>query len=357
MIGIICRWCITFTLFSSHAVYPPPACSQSASPTLSTEDSIRIFTDSVLSLVEQHSLYVDQLDWETYRAEFTAKVLQEPRLVDALPHFVALWDTLNDHHSGIEHADEWYSLPSRLDTNAMNENVRQAFRARKEPLIQTELLLHRYGYVSIPSISTVDDSLATLQAATALQDSLCRLVRRGATGWIIDLRRNLGGNMYAMLAGVHQLVEKDTFSYWLNSYDSLLGSWSVRDDAIYEDQRKQIRLPQHCSLPTDTPAVAVLVGPLTASSGEITALAFLDQKNAVLIGEPSAGYMTGNEVYRLPFGGYMALAEVYETDRLGKKLTRIKPSVRVKDGDNFDNLLDDTKVRAAIEWLDVHATP
>ena len=357
MVRLRYRGLFAFLVLLYCWVAPSSSYGQTASPPATAADSIRVFTDSVLSLVERHSLYINTLDWETYRAEFTRKVMNEPRFLAALPHFVALWDTLGDYHSGIQHADEWYGAPSRLDTTTMGENVRRAFQNRKTWSIQTRVLPNQYGYIAIPSISTVDDSLATLQAATALQDSLCRLSQADPKGWIVDLRRNLGGNMYAMLAGVHQLVQQDTFSYLLDRNDSTISSWSMGTDGVYEGQKKQMILPKRCPFSDSHPAVAVLVGPLTASSGEIATLAFLDQQNAVVIGEPSAGYMTGNEVYRLPFGGYVALAEAYETDRSGKKLVRIQPSTPVEGGDDFDYLLDDAKVRAAIQWLDIATKP
>ncbi len=97
--------------------------------------------------------------------------------------------------------------------------------------------------------------------------------------------------------------------------------------------------------------MAILVGPLTASSGEITALAFLGQKNVIIIGEPSAGYMTGNEFYRLPFDAYLTLAEVHETDRHKTKMTRIEPDIVVEKGDDFDDPYRDAKVQVALEWL------
>ncbi len=330
---------------------------QSGSTTLSTEDSIRLFTDSVLSLVENHSLYTEKVDWRTYRSAFTTEVLKAPRFSDALPHFITLWDTLGDDHSTIGYAGKRYGRSSRLDTASLSKSLRYAFQSRKTWTVQTKVLADQFGYIAVPSISTLDDSIATLKFAESLQDSLCRLARHSPRGWIVDLRRNLGGNMYAMLAGVHQLVAKDTFSYLLNNTGDIVSSWSVNAGAVLENKREQIVLPQRCPLINQEPMIAVLVGPLTASSGEITALAFLGQKNTILIGETTAGYMTGNEVYRLPFGGYIALAEVYETNRFKQKLTAIQPSIEVRQGDDFEHLLNDTKIKVALEWLSKMSNP
>ncbi len=325
--------------------------SQGTFPALTTKDSIRVFTDSVLTLVEKRSLYTEQLDWKSYRSAFAEKVLNETRFSDILPHFVSLWDTLGDHHSGIGYADEWYGAPGGLDTTSMSKNLVRALKKSDTWAVQTAILSDKYGYVVVPTINTQDDSLATQRAADALQDSVCRLTRLGVDGWIIDLRRNLGGNMYAMLGGIHQLVGEGTFSYLLNKSDSVYSYWGIDSTSVYEGENGQVALPPPCTLPDSSFKVAVLVGPLTASSGEITALAFLGKKNVTVIGEPSAGYMTGNEFYRLPFDAYMTLAEAYETDRHKIKMTRIEPDILVEKGDNFDDPYLDAKIQAALKWL------
>ena len=326
--------------------------SQGASTELTIKDSIQMFTDSVLTLVEKRSLYTEQLDWKSYRRTFDEKVLNETRFSDILPYFVSLWDTLGDHHSGIGYADEWYSAPGGLDTTSMSKNLVRALKKSDTWAVQTAILSDKYGYVVVPTINTQDDSLATQRAADALQDSVCRIAQSGVDGWIVDLRRNLGGNMYAMLGGIHQLVGEGTFSYLLNKSDSIYSYWGIDSTSVYERENGQVALPQLCTLPDSSFKVAVLVGPLTASSGEITALAFLGKKNVMVIGEPSAGYMTGNEFYRLPFDAYMTLAEAYETDLYKTKMTRIEPDILVERGDNFDNLYLDAKIQAALKWLE-----
>ncbi len=327
------------------------AYGQRASTEFATQDSIRLFTDSVLTLVEERSLYTDQLDWAAYRPAFTKKVLNETRFSDILPHFVSLWDTLGDHHSGIGYADEWYSAPGGLDTTSMSKNLVRALKKSDTWAVQTAILSDKYGYVVVPTINTQDDSLATQRAADALQDSVCRVAQSKVDGWIVDLRRNLGGNMYAMLGGIHQLAGKGTFSYLLNKSDSVYSYWGIDSTSVHEGENGQVALPQPCTLPDSFFKVAVLVGPLTASSGEITALAFLGKKNVTVIGEPSAGYMTGNEFYRLPFDAHLTLAEAYETDRHKIKMTRIEPDILVEKGDNFDDPYLDAKIQAALKWL------
>jgi C-terminal processing protease CtpA/Prc len=61
--------------------------------------------------------------------------------------------------------------------------------------------------------------------------------------------------------------------------------------------------------------VAVLVGPRTASSGEVTAMAFIGRPAARLFGQPTGGYTSANATYKLPDGAGLILATTTEADR------------------------------------------
>ncbi len=63
--------------------------------------------------------------------------------------------------------------------------------------------------------------------------------------------------------------------------------------------------------------VAVLIGPLTASSGEATAIAFRGRPNTKFFGEHSCGLSTANETVPLPDGAKLMLTVSLEADRKG----------------------------------------
>lgn len=66
----------------------------------------------------------------------------------------------------------------------------------------------------------------------------------------------------------------------------------------------------------DTP-IAIILNKLTASSGELTALAFSGLDNVRSFGENSAGYTSGNSAMRLYDGTMMQLTSSRIIDRQG----------------------------------------
>jgi len=64
--------------------------------------------------------------------------------------------------------------------------------------------------------------------------------------------------------------------------------------------------------------LAVLIGPRTGSSGEMTALALIGRAGVRTFGGKSAGFLSGNTVYPPPDGAQLAVTEVLVQDRTGK---------------------------------------
>lgn len=95
--------------------------------------------------------------------------------------------------------------------------------------------------------------------------------------------------------------------------------------------------------------MAVLVGPHTASSGEMTAISFIDNANVKLFGQPTAGFTTANQGFRLSNGAFLYLATSYTADKLFKIYKgRITPDVLV---DKPANGNDDPAIDAASAWV------
>ena len=101
----------------------------------------------------------------------------------------------------------------------------------------------------------------------------------------------------------------------------------------------------------DKSKVAVLISGLTASSGEVTALAFKGRSNTIFIGEKTLGKTTSNMVVTLPFDARMPLSIGYDCDRNGIYYQQIIPDVVVSKQDNFDDLLQDKNIQEAIQFF------
>lgn len=85
----------------------------------------------------------------------------------------------------------------------------------------------------------------------------------------------------------------------------------------------------------------------------MTAIAFKGRPNTYFIGEPTAdGYTTSNGYFQFTPILILNFATNFVADR-NKKVykTTVNPDLTIYQGDDFDNLLSDTKIKAAIKCL------
>ena len=156
--------------------------------------------------------------------------------------------------------------------------------------------------------------------------------------------------MYPMILGIKQLIGDGVFASVLKKNGGR-EDWRLNGNEIYESEKLITALDYACLPDQTNKKVVLLTSEITGSSGEIVALAFLGRENTMIIGEESAGYMTSNELYRLPFGTFLLLSEGVETNRKGEVIESILPDKIMVEGDNFEQLSQDLKIRAALEWL------
>src|SRR5690606_19487415 len=98
--------------------------------------------------------------------------------------------------------------------------------------------------------------------------------------------------------------------------------------------------------------VAVLVGPDTASAGEVLAMAFRGADGRRSFGARTGGVNTGTRTFVLPDGAELVLAVVTMSDRTGRAYRGpIEPDVAVEPGRRDVPLADQPEVRAAVGWL------
>jgi C-terminal processing protease CtpA/Prc len=96
--------------------------------------------------------------------------------------------------------------------------------------------------------------------------------------------------------------------------------------------------------------VAVLIGPMTGSAGEYTAMSFKGRSNTRFFGSPSAGYVTANHAAPLSDGAVIVMTGAWGIDRTGKKyLDRIEPDEDTGPGS--------AAIDAAVKWLSAQPCP
>lgn len=180
--------------------------------------------------------------------------------------------------------------------------------------------------------------------AELLKQEIIRAKNQNICGLLIDLRSNGGGNMWATLAGLAPLLGNGR----LFSFENRNG---VRTDVdivggnVTWAGKRMVSLKPESDVGNWSPNVAVVVGPNTASSGELIAIALRSWKKTTVIGEKTAGMTSANEVVILENGGGFALTTSRVLDHQFNLLTDgLTPDIGVDSG-------NESIVLTATKWL------
>lgn len=125
-------------------------------------------------------------------------------------------------------------------------------------------------------------------------------------GAVIDLRGNTGGNMYPMIAAVHQFLPDDILLKFKSRRRSIPINKSYIMKSMGIEERKTIDCP-----------TAIVVDSLTASSGEAVMICFMGLDGVKSFGTPTAGYASANTPITLSDGAVMVLTTGCDVARDG----------------------------------------
>ncbi|UUE97193.1 S41 family peptidase [Xanthomonas hortorum] len=274
--------------------------------------------DIAIPAIREHALHSARIDWTTREPQLRAQAANM-REVDAYVAIDALVAQLDDGHS-------FLMRPSR------RRNV-EAVAQREPPAMQARLLSSGIAYIDVPGLMASSRQVSSAYE-TSLATALDQVAVQASCGWLVDLRHNTGGTMWPMINGLHALLGNVALGSFVDAAGKQ-SPWRARST------------PRSTSSPdglqTNRP-VAVLIGPRTASAGEMVAISFRGRANTRSFGQPSAGQTTGNRSVELPGGGVLAIAASSTQDRNGHRIDgRLQPDVLL------DPQIEATE--AAARWL------
>jgi carboxyl-terminal processing protease len=204
------------------------------------------------------------------------------------------------------------------------------------------------GYLELPAIV---GSAEQVQAyAASAQRAIRELDEQRVGGWVVDLRRNTGGNMWPMLAGAGPILGDGELGAFAFPESRLPWAYCAGQALLGSHVLAQVEQPY--KLKQSLPPVAILISRLTASSGELTALAFAGRPGARSFGEPSAGVPTANDSTELPDGAMVCLTIALGADRTGRTYDGPLVPDQPVDADWAQyGGADDPVLQAAVAWL------
>jgi C-terminal processing protease CtpA/Prc len=201
----------------------------------------------------------------------------------------------------------------------------------------------------MPAVLIGSNTEKMKQWANKLTDSLCKIEALQPKGYIIDLRMNNGGNIEPMWQALEQLIGEQNRTYTADARKNILPD----DIDSATVQYKASAIPDRpCTIRKDLP-VAVLIGPGTASSGELITLSFTTREKTRLFGEATIGVANVTNGFIIQNKGYLLLTVAYVANAQKQVLTQfsIQPDVYIKNHDNYVDPASDVTVQAALTWL------
>ncbi|WP_276481776.1 S41 family peptidase [Paraflavitalea pollutisoli] len=303
--------------------------------------------DSALQLFEQALTYIQrnpfkkELAWDSLVCNAREQLSDASTVRDAYAAINQCLQQVRGGHSFLmpaKRAALYHNDTTSLKRSSALHEVMGTITARLED--------GNIGYLEVPWISTTDKAICT-RIADSLQTLIGQLADRGATRWVIDLRRNSGGNCWPMLAGMGPLLGDGVCGFFVRSGKAT--GFKYEAGAALYGTNLMCRVSQPIALTAvQRKQIVVLTGPKTSSSGEILALAFKGMPNAKHIGEPTAGFTTANTTYSLLDGSTLVMSISQEADRTGRIYEgKIAPDELVRAG----NPSEDTVKGRALMWL------
>lgn len=307
--------------------------------------------DSMFSLIKQYNAYGAGADWASIDKQFHQSLISAQNSDDTIQSLIHVFATLDDVHTTFQINGKTYGFYHGVtaDESAQLQPLMQRQREESGKIFTTKLP-GDIAYIRIPTLNIWGDDIHTY--TKTIQDSLLNILDKTTIGCIVDLRLNGGGNMYPMLAGLYPLLGNNTVMHITNPDSTVATTWFLKKgnlyaENIYGDKVPVTNVDYNSKENYDNLKVTVLIGPVTMSSGQATAVAFYKRKNTLFIGEPSAtGYATAKNYYPLPNNCFMNMSSGFISDREGELYPQVvNPQLWVIHGDNFDKLSEDLKVQ------------
>jgi hypothetical protein len=300
------------------------------------------YLDAALALMRAHALRRANVDWAAVRAEALqhARGATGPAGAQLAVRF-ALRE-LGDRHSYLQSAAVSRALEKTAVSNARTGAASLAPAGRR--------IAGRLAYLQVPSFAG-----GTPAQQVEFAESLTKLIQlhdeADVCGWAVDLRQNTGGNLWPMLAGLGPLLGEGELATSIYPDGRRVPVWYRDGQAGFGDYTQlRVRSPYRVR---ESRPVAVLLGPATASSAEVLAVAFRRSPFARSFGAPTRGLSAGNRTFGLADGASLVLTVAATGDAAGRELTgALAPDEAVPDAVAAGRSGADAALEAATAWLE-----
>jgi carboxyl-terminal processing protease len=294
---------------SPSVLSPTPAPSQ-----MSAE--AREYLEFALSKIRTFDFYAREADWPSLEQGAYEQASGAVDSSDVYPAIEWVLRSLEDGHGFVIPSNQLHDFYGQFDTAQ----------------VPSARLIGQIAVLRLPRFGRAPQTRAGHQYVAAAWRAL--RTTTPSCGWVLDLRNNIGGDMYPMLGAVASFLDVGKPLGFLSASGDL--SWvRVHEGAVRAFFRggTHEQTFDYGSPPTVTPRrVAVLIGPDTVSSGEATLVALLSQSGVRTFGLPTRGLAGSPKRITMPDGAELWVTEVIDVDAMRTPYPgAIAPDVQVGD--------------------------
>lgn len=314
---------------------------------INAQQKVSEYIHQAIDTMRKYSIYSDSVNWGQLVKDANDSILvnKYPTIEQSYTFLKSIINQrLGDQHGFI--------LPQYIYDSLIHGSNQDPYAP-----IQGKFLQNNIGYIQLPafiSFNTQD----WIRFVNDFYDKLQQIDQYPLKYWLIDLRGNSGGTFDPMFMAMYPLFKntKDLLGYIDNKGD--IKYYNVKNRILYigdtpsilpDLEDKYVKYPSIPHLKHKNLPIFVLVDNGVASSGEYIAAIFNTQSNATLIGTPTAGLTTGNDIYKLSNKDVLILSSCYIIDHNKvpyKNWKPIDPSIK-SNASKLDDFIDiiETKLK------------
>ena len=261
--------------------------------------------DSILFLAKENSVNTNYIDWN----KVTKKVKATLNLKDTSQYALAkptqlLLTELNDFHGAIIINGNRFMGNVKKENNSTYTNNQEIASTLYQKSIEgykinINMLKKNIGYIEIPTINIGADYGSIDLATNIIRDSICKLLSKKPIKLVIDLRTNVGGNLYPMLSGLGILFPDLKLGGDSKDGKMFNSNWELKNGDFYMSNYQMTSIPINCNCENKIKKYIVLTSRYTTSSGEAVASSLKGQQNIILMGEKTSGYSSTNSWFKI----------------------------------------------------------
>lgn len=274
------------------------SCQKEKEPEL-LSSTAKNYLNEVINQMKTYSINRKTIDWTGFKAKVEAQAQGAQTIADTYPAIQLALTLLSDNHS--------VYLTS---AGTAIYGGRTVACTDATPTIGT--IDKRIGYVKITGFN--GSGSEAVKFAQSIQDAIKAADSDSLKGWIVDLRGNLGGNMWPMVAGAGPLLGEGICGYFQDP-DGNVSTWSYQQGSSLINQTVATKVESVYTPRKSNLKIAVLTDKATASSGEAVAIAFKGRLNTRSFGRATCGLSTANGSLKLSDGATLILTQSTMADR------------------------------------------